>query len=93
MLPTETKNRIPRNLLTIINNIPVINNCQQVLAAKTPNCAQLAMISHPGLSFDASCTQFGLITKFYMDLLLALRAMEFMDRFVNKYEGDDILIF
>jgi len=63
MMPTEAKSRIPRSLLTIINNIPVINNRQQALATKTPNRAQLAMIRHPGLSFDASCTPFGLNNK------------------------------
>lgn len=68
MLPIETESRIPRNLLTIINNILVINDCQQVLAEKTPKCVQL-----------------GLITKIYMDLLLALRAKEFTDKFVYKY--------
>ena len=77
MMPTEAKSRVPRSLLTIINNIPVINNCQQTLATKTPNRAQLAMISHPGLSFNASCTPFGLITKRYMDLFLALRASRY----------------
>ncbi len=63
MMPIEAKSRIPRSLLTIINNIPVINNCQQTLATKTPNRAQLAMISHLALSFDASCTPFGLNNK------------------------------
>ena len=77
MMSTEAKSRIPRSLLTIINNFPVINNCQQALATKTPNGAQLAMISHPGLSFDASCTPFGLIIKIYMDLFLALRAIRY----------------
>lgn len=84
MMRIKVNSQIPRNLLTIINNIPVINNCQQVLATITPNCAQLAMISHPGLSCDASCTQFGLITKIYMDLFLALCAKEIMDIFVYK---------
>jgi len=72
MLATERKRQLPRSLLTIINNIPVINNCQQPLARKTPNYAQLAIIRHPVLLYYASCTQFGLITKDYMDLLLAL---------------------
>lgn len=85
MIGIKVKSHAPRNLLTIINNVPVINNCQQALATITPNCAQLAMISHPGLSCDASCTQFGLITKIYMDLFLALRATEVMDSFVYKH--------
>lgn len=84
-MQTETKNRIPQSLLTIINNIPVINNCQQALAAETPNCAQLAMISHCGLSFDASCTPLGLITKIYRDLFLALRAIRKNGFLIKNY--------
>lgn len=86
MLPTEAKSRIPRSPLTIINNIPVINNCQQALTTKTPNRAQLAMISHPGLSFNASCTPFDLIIRIYMDLFLAFHAIRYNGFFNKNYE-------
>jgi hypothetical protein len=85
-MQTETKNRILRNLLTVINNIPVINNCQQALAIKTLSRAQLAMISHHGLSFNASCTPLGLITKIYKDLFLALRAIRKNGFLIKNYE-------
>ena len=75
MVLTKTERHTPRSLLKTINNIPVINSCQQALATKTPGRAQLAITSHPGLLYDASCTQPGLTTRIYIKLSSALRAI------------------
>lgn len=72
MVATEGPCQIPRSLLIIINNVHVINNYQQALAARTPNRAQLAMIIHPGLSFNASCTPLGLTISFDIGVVLVL---------------------
>ncbi len=70
MVATEDQCQIPRSILAIINNVHVINNCQQAFAARTLSRAQFAMISHPGSSLNANCTPPGLIISVDMELIL-----------------------